>query len=227
MPEQVLSRAQRNQIFDITRREGVDPADFIWSARTKRRDEPVDILRHPPTKAHFEFSYRQQGGWWLEWWPQNEDGQRHTGVGDWGYALNHVADWLRIVHRDHDAPDMWAEAAKEKTITGATASSKYQEQFSPAELKQLETGLTDIEQYITATQPLDPAGKQAVQSRFAYLRAAAKRGLQKVDWLNIFVGQVVEMITAGLLDARFYAPLMAHATTALNAVFQFGLKLLK
>ena len=50
---------------------------------------------------------------------------------------------------------------------------------------------------------------------------------ERFDWLNIFVGQVVGMITEGLLKPSFYGPLMTHAGTALNAVFQFGIKLLQ
>jgi hypothetical protein len=37
---------------------------------------------------------------------------------------------------------------------------------------------------------------------------------------------MVGMVTAGVLDAKVYGPVMAQAAAILNAVFQFGLKLL-
>jgi hypothetical protein len=65
-----------------------------------------------------------------------------------------------------------------------------------------------------------------VRRRFTYLLDAAKAGARTIDWLNIFVAQIIALGTIGLLDARVYGPVMAHATAVLNAIFQFGLKLL-
>jgi len=114
-------------------------------------------------------------------------------------AHPHVAKWVHAVHDDHHAPDLWGEVAKERTISAAAERHEYEKPFSAAELKQLETALADIEFYITTTQPIDPPGKQKVRNRFAYLLDAAKKGARKVDWLNIFIAQIVALITTGVL----------------------------
>lgn len=137
-----------------------------------------------------------------------------------------MLDWIVAVNADYRAPDLWGEVAKEKTISGAADKAAYEKPFSAAELKLLETSLADIEHYITTTEPLDQAGQQEVHRRFSYLLDAAKKGARKIDWLNIFIAQIVTMIGAGALDARVYGPVMAHAAAAMNAIFQFGLKLL-
>jgi hypothetical protein len=66
-----------------------------------------------------------------------------------------------------------------------------------------------------------------VRGRFAYLLGAAKRGILKVDWLNLLVGQIVSLVTEGVLDASLWHPVMSHAHKILNGIFQFGVRLLK
>jgi len=220
MSEVKLSRTQRNEIFELIRRHNLDPEDFEWSSAQKSKE----VLRHRPTKSWFEWSEPGNGsGFWLSWWPHQ--GAGHSLSRDWEHAREVTWRWLAAVRADYEAPDLWSELAKGKSISSA-AKPEYAAQFTPAELKLLETGLADIERYVTTTQPLEPEQKEQVKRRFAYLRDAANAGVRKVDWLNIFVGQIVSMVTERLLDAKFYGPLMAHAGTALNAVFQFGLKMI-
>jgi len=225
MAQAVLSRSQRNDILDMIRRHTLDPVDFRWSEKTER-EEVTEILAHPSTGAYFEFGLWQHGGFWLAWWPSLSLSRQHTSAKNWLVALEIVSGWLNAVRADHEAPDLWGELAKERVIPAAAHSTEYEEKFSSAELTQLEAALADIERFIAATQPLDPPAKQQVQQRFAYLLDAARQGTRKVDWLNIFVGVIVGMVMEGLLNAAVYAPVMKHAMTVLNAVFQFGVKLL-
>lgn len=225
-PVPVLTRTQRNDILQEIRKAQLDPAVFEWSTEPKGNGIK-EVLTHPQTSARFEFSAHHGGGLWLVWWPNSARGEHFLSAHSWGDALSAVAGWLSVVHDDHLAPDLWGEITKEKTISGAANSADYQNSFSPGELKLLETGLADIEHYITTTQPLDPAGQDAVHKRFTYLLDAAKRGARKIDWINIFVGQLVGLVMLGLIDPKFYRPVMAHAATALNAVFHFGLKLIE
>jgi hypothetical protein len=167
-----------------------------------------------------------QDGWWLSWWP-DLGGSRYTSATSYQTALGIIGGWLARVRADHEAPDLWGEIKKGTAIPEAAQRTEYEKQFSAAELKQLEAALADIERYIATTQPLDPSGKQEVHKHFEYLLDAAKKGARKIDWLNVFVAQMVAMVVAGLLDPKVYGPVMAHAAQALNAIFQLGLKLLQ
>ena len=182
-------------------------------------------MSHAATGAFVTFS-ESDGGFWLRWWPSEQRSTLYGISKSWPEAMVNVRSWLGAVRRDHSAPDLWAEIAKGQAIPGAADSPEYRKKFSAEELKLLESGLADIGRYISTTQPLDPAAKQQVSKRFAYLLDAAKQGARKIDWLNIFVGQVVNMISNGLLGPEFYGSIMTHATMALNAVFQLGVKLL-
>jgi len=225
MPDQVLSRTQRNNIFEIIRGAGLDPADFEWSTIPDSDIGPKDVITHPPTGGVCEFTHYRDD-FWLDWWPSRGKGRMLQSASVWQDAIVYLVDWIAAIKEDHCAPDLWGEIAKEKTISAASVGHQYAQPFSPAELKQLESSLVDIEHYIATTQPLDPAQKTTLHLRFEYLLDAAKNTPRKVDWLNIFVAQMITLVTTGLLDPSVYGRVMAHAATALNAIFQFGLKLL-
>jgi hypothetical protein len=161
----ILSRAQRNDIFQMIGRAKLDPADFEWSTYGGG-DELKEVVSHRPTDGLCEFSIWDADGFWVHWWPSRQQSQRYEGSKTWPRAMEYVLDWLTAVTTDHHAPDLWGEVAKEKTISGAAEKAEYEKPFSAAELKLLETSLADIEHYITTTQPLDPARKQEVHRRF-------------------------------------------------------------
>jgi hypothetical protein len=222
----VLSRVQENEIFEAIRTRGMDPADFDWTIRRTSGDEYRRIT-YVPTQAHLEFSSYQGGGFWLSWAPILPSGRRYGPADTWNNARYMMAAWLDVVKQDHEAPDLWGALKAQRAITGETAQAEASKPFSPTELKLLEAGLDDIERYVITTQPLDPDGREHVKGRFRYLADAARSGARKIDWLNIFVGQMVSLVTEGVLQTSFYRPLMAHAAAALQSVFQFGLKLLQ
>ena len=225
MPVQVLSRTQRNDIFQLIRSAGLEPGDFTWATDTSET-EPKEILAHPPTEAFMEFSGWSDGGLWLHWWPQHGKSRAFEGVHNWHEGTQFVRVWLSAVKADHDVPDLCGRDRKQKVIPTAAERSEYQEPFAPDELKQLSTALDEIQRFILSAEPLDDLQRQAVEKRFVYLHEAAESGARKIDWLNIFVGQMVALVVAGVLDARVYGPLMSHAATVMNAIFQFGMKLL-
>ena len=98
--------------------------------------------------------------------------------------------------------------------------------FSAEEIKLLEQKLPEVEAYIEARQPLDAEQKKQLHTRFQYLLGAAKRGLGRIDWVNIFVGQMFQMATDGLVHSSAFGAVMSHAWTLLGAVVKVGMKYL-
>jgi hypothetical protein len=139
-----------------------------------------------------------------------------------------VAAWIEEVKDNHDAPDLWAEAAKARYVTDAAGDvGADNTPFTPAEIESLKPRLDEVEAYIESRQPLDEQQKRIVQGRFSYLLGAAKRGVGRIDWLNIFVGQVVEMVVEGVMKSSLYGDVMRYAGTTLSKVItQLGARLL-
>jgi hypothetical protein len=204
----------------------MDPSDFRWS-EGRQNNQPSLRITHAPTGSYFEFAHAPHSdGFWLSWSPMFTDGRRYAGAGDWFEAAGIVAQWCGQTKEDHDAPDLWGELSKQAAIPKVAGQGADSQPFTPDELRLLEAGLDDIEHFITSSQPLPPDAVATVHGRFQYLREAAKRGVRKVDWLNIFVGQMISLVAERILVSSFYQPLMAHAATALKTVFDFGLKLI-
>jgi two-component system, cell cycle response regulator DivK len=125
------------------------------------------------------------------------------------------------VEPGHDAPDLWRELAKSRVAADGSAPAVLMTPFSPGELAQLQAGLVDLEQLVVTTQPLTSGAQRALHGSFVYLREAAERGVLKIDWRNMFAGQVLAMVTSGVLSPKMYNPIMARAAEAMNAIFKF------
>ncbi len=224
MGQQVLSRTQRNDVFQLLLKHSLDPVEFQW-LDTSTRATVRETVKHTPTGSFVEVSHHD-GGFWITWWPGPTGAKVSETFPDWRTTLPTVRDWVAKVAQEHGAPDLWAEIAKQNALPEAAASTGYRTPFAADELQQLKTSLASIEHFITTNGRLDAASAQQIHERFAYLLDAAKITSRKIDWLNIFVGQMIGLVTAGLLDPKLYGSVMAHAATTLTSVFHFGIKLL-
>jgi hypothetical protein len=82
---------------------------------------------------------------WLSRWPVAQDGDKTIFVPTWLGARQVVDQWVFDVKQDHEAPDLWGELSKGKTIAAAASGSEHQKPFSTAELQQLQKGLAGLD----------------------------------------------------------------------------------
>jgi hypothetical protein len=222
----VLSRTQQNDVYEEAVKLGLDPLDFDLKTEDHGYGGPVETFTHRPTKSRIVLSV-PKADFYLQWWPAFAPGECIAAAYNWNTALVLVVKWLNVVKTNHDAPDLWAEARKARQLTDAAGQvTEANTPFSPAELELLKPKLDEVEAYIESRQPLDAEQKKIVRGRFQYLLGAAKRGLGRVDWLNIFVGQIFQMFADGVLNSSLYGEVMRHAVTALGSVIRLGSKLL-
>jgi hypothetical protein len=222
--EPVLTRVQENEIYAAITNAGLAPADFDHDMVEESYRGSVERFVHRPTRANFRVSSSDKS-LWLTFWPSQNRNYRSF-ADSWREVLPMVRSWLADVRTDHDAPDLWGEIRKARLEADASAHPELLQPFSAAERKQLEAGLDELEEFVVNAGPPDPSRTQAIRGRFAYIRGAASRAAAKIDWWNLFAGQVVGMVTEGLLSSTVYPTLMAHAKTAPMAVFKFTAPLL-
>ena len=117
----VLSKVQQNAIFDIAVKAGLNPADFAWTSENQQYRGLTDIITHRPTGARLDFSYNDDKTW-IQWWPKFHDGKTSYFEQRWALILATVHRWMAAVKQNHDAPDLWAEAAKERQLTDAAGN---------------------------------------------------------------------------------------------------------
>jgi hypothetical protein len=222
----VLSRTQQNSVYQVAEGVGLDPLDFDLTIAQQPHAGLAETFKHRPTQSYIEFSLSTDKIW-MPWWPAFGPGDRMHFVQNWTAAIETTVRWMRQVKADHDAPDLWAEAFKARQLTDAAGHTEGDNtRFTPAEIEIIKPKLDEIEAYIESRQPLDAQQKKIVRGRFQYLLDAAKRGLGRIDWINIFVGQTMQMFTDGVVNSSLYGEVMRHAWTALGSVIRIGSKLL-
>jgi hypothetical protein len=210
----------------------LEPSEFSWDQSESREYGSSaaefktlyhERLTHRPTQAFvsFQSASEDESQLHLHIWPGYGIEKRFT-TNRFDVSVHH---WIDRIRKNYVVPDLWAQVQAPQAIPDA-AHGKLVEPFTEAELKQLDIGLAEIEEYVLANQQLDPLGEATVRRRFKYLREAARRAGSKVDWLNLFMGTVFSLMAERVLDPAFYQPLMAHAATVLNNIFHLGLKLL-
>jgi hypothetical protein len=221
----VLSRVQQNDIFQIAQGAGLDPLEFDWSTANEPRRGLVETFRHRPTQCHMGFSSGDR--LWVNWWPRLPNGHDSLFCDRWNEVLPFVAAWIGSVKENHDAPDLWAEAAKARGLTDAVADTAADNTpFSAAEIEALKPQLNEVEAYIHARQPLNEGQTKTLHARFQYLLDAAKRGVGRIDWLNILVAQILSLFTNGTVHPSIYGDVMRHAFSAIGSVWQHAARLL-
>lgn len=222
----VLSRLQRNQIHEILTTQGLQASDCEWSSQ-KSAGTLIERLHHRPTAAHIAFSLHGSllG---MAWWPSVPGVSGSQGIFPWPMAAKYVEIWAGVVRRDDQAPDLWAEAAKAKEIPNAAGDfGADNSPFDVAEIELLKPQLDEIEAYVAATQPLTEPQRRELRQRFDYLLGSAKRKVGRIDWLNIFIAQIIQLVINQVLDGSRYGDVMQHAWQLLRSTaINFGSKLL-
>lgn len=222
----VMSRTQSNAFYQMAKDSGLDPADFSLTQEQQHFRGEVEVLKHLPTGSRFDISLSGEK-LQMSWWPKFTNGGTTFFAQNWPDAYGVARGWLQAVKRDHDAPDLWAEARKERRLSDAAGSvNEDNTPFTSEEIKLLEHSLPEVEAFIESRRALNETEKKTLRSRFKYLLSAAQRGIGRVDWVNIFVGQLVQFVTEGLLDSSAYGTAMSHAWTLLGGIIKGGAKLL-
>jgi hypothetical protein len=222
----VLSRTQQNDVYKLAEAQGLNPLEFDWKIELRPTRGLTEIFIHRPTQSRFDFSDSDEKIW-LSWWPKFVDGKSIHFAKAWQEAVAAVRLWITEVKKNDDAPDLWAEARKARQLTDAAADVGAENTpFNPAEIELLKPKLNEIEAYIQSQQPLDEQQKKTLHGRFQYLLGAAKRGVGRIDFLNIFVGQIFQLVTEGVLKSSIFGDVMRHAWTLVDSVIKVGSKLL-
>jgi len=224
----VLSRTQQNDVYQIVRRAGLDPVEFEQrNSNEGSLRRFVESLIHPPTQSWITFSAWRDGQFWIKWWPLFGSGDDEAYVKPWNNSFEIIQGWAHAVRSNHEAPELWAEARKARKIIDAAGDVEADNTpFNLAEIELMKPTLAEIEAYIESKQPLNDAQRRQLHGRFKYLLGAAKRGIGRIDWLNIFMAQLFQLFTDSVVHSSLFADVTRFASAALASVVNFGSKLL-
>ena len=128
LPSKGISRTHKNEVHQALATIGLDPSNFTWllaSSGAHRVDGNAFTVPRlsclSDQQCFFTFD-RQGGDYLLVFAPGvNKEESREVIKQGWPSVLTHVQAWASRVKAEVEAPDLWAESAKERQIVVAAA----------------------------------------------------------------------------------------------------------
>lgn len=205
MADYRLSTPQRNELYTIAERLGLDPATFDWTEEVGARGDRIHRILHPPTGAFLKIDWFSLygAGYLLDPWPQLEE--MHN-ASNWGTLRPLIQRWLSAVKAETDAPNLWAIAKQSRAWL--TSDVHENAPFTPDERNQIARHLRTIEEYTVKTYQLSEAHQAHVREQLGYLTEAAER-VGRFDWKNLAVSTFVNIVVTLGLDIEKIQKLLA------------------
>lgn len=215
-----LLRVQENQIYEVIRKIGLEPHNFDWTEELIYHDYYLcpRITYRPDNRFSFLFGFAADGRW-AKWLPPLDDIGTSERARSWKEMFRYFVLWLQALKRDVDAPDLWRALRAEQAITNAAQPQHDNRPFDERELRQLDAALAELRTYLETRHVQGGPERAQLTNRFQYLGEAARRGLGRIDWLNIFVAQMVAMVMGGVIPTTAYGDAMRLAAGLFRAVF--------
>jgi hypothetical protein len=161
----VLMQSQRNAIFEEIQRTGTDPTGFEWeSFEGGDGHADVDFLTHTSSGYHFGVSL-PTADFRVTFTPGfSTRSEEHDPIA-WSRVLEYVRIWLSALHRELEAPDLWAELEGEReALSGGAVAEVENTPFTSDEQGQIARQLEEAKHYVRHTYEL-PADHCANSTR--------------------------------------------------------------
>lgn len=183
-----LLKSQKNNIFEILRVAGLEPANFSWiDSVLQSTDRVTPRLKYLDGEYYFRFDMFE-GGHCCTFSPGEEEIVQWEKPGSWENQIHYVRVWIRCLKREIDAPDLWAEMEKYKTSVSIALPEQLLNEPIPAnEAEKISEQLSSLADKIEKQFELTNEQNQFVRSKLNYLAEAAKRQ-RSMDWAHTLIG---------------------------------------
>ena len=216
-----LQQFLKNEIFAVIRRAGLDPAEFDWTLRAQRQNSQ-EVLLHEPSGSYFDFIY-ENAQWAYVYEPGVDTPHRAGRAGTWPYELLEVNRWLGAVRREVETPDLWAELERERAVLARPSADDGQNTpFEARELEHISAQIGELKEYVRAAYDLNEAQQRELQARLDYVEGAARGWIGRVDWWNLFVGSLVNLVLTQIVPPGAVQALLVLAAHGLAGLFGGG-----
>ena len=193
-----LTKKERNEIFAIIERTGLELARFSWQTHTSNfvtryeehyyqavsghRSEPAEALvtSHEGREFSFTFERNDEGIFFASVEPHINLGHG-VRAQNWEGLLEAFSQWLEVIRYEIREPDFWSGLPHEAPLASIPDTYSTDEHFSPKEVLFLRERLKEIETFILETSSVRGARAIQVQQTFVYLR---KRPRPQTNWIG-------------------------------------------
>jgi hypothetical protein len=189
MAEIKLLKSQKNSVFEIVRKNDLDPTNFSWEKIKSLRDPSITVnqLNHIQSDFFFTFDYSFQS----TFSPGEQTLVEQRTNENWNGQINQFSKWVGFFRREYEAPDLWKLLETETELPEATQKEDNQP-FSDKEKQEISSALEEVKKYLTDVQGIDLT---LVEPRIKYLEDAKDR-LGRKDWINILYSTIMTIVIA-------------------------------
>jgi hypothetical protein len=216
----VLTRRERNDIFEALNDKGVDPA------RCKLR------LKHEPDSGTIEIRDVLTRSWFRFTLLLTEyglaynvpDGPAAAGyeVKQWGNVLEQLEYWASEVAYVTSTPDLWAELQQmPEVLTAAQAADASNASFTPDEQAGIGRHIDEIKQLVREQFELTSEQLAAIDQRLDDGKESSKR-LGRKDWLMAFYGGLISTVMTDEIPPHVIQTIVSTVVSGISHLFGIG-----
>jgi hypothetical protein len=204
----------QNRVVEAMGQLGLDgPPAFEWTDYTPGITVQGERIVHVPTRSHFQYYVPVAStSIWCEWAPATGNGTQRQGhvTGD-AALVEQIKEWLRVVKREYEAPNLW-EALRGESALITDAAVEGELYFTPDEQRRLAERIDQLEVQIKALAPQATQEQRVhVHVTLQHAKDAATR-VSRIDWKSIFVGKLLDIVVTLGLEPQKAQQLLHFAT---------------
>src|SRR5439155_3642540 len=198
MSDLTLLNTQKQQIFDLIKKAGLDPFHFEWGVepiyRAGQLQHRYSIIR---SKLKPDFSFTFPPGMAGAYNPISSPGrgQRKSALGNlpWEGCLIPVQQWALMVEQELKTPAPWAALPKLATTADLVVSpATVNTPFSYRDVEQIRSGLAEIRDLFLNTSRHSAENDAIIRTQLEGLEKASQQ-MGRRDWVNLAIGTVITL----------------------------------
>jgi hypothetical protein len=199
---EILSKGQRNALFDAVVESGLFADDFSYESRPGESTNIADsvIITHNATGSQFSISHHRRDFDLFSaqsrigddpWLPSTERAAFGNSLDKARSWSNGVAEWMKT-------PDLWKSVSGRRRIPGQLAPDSANIPFTAQEQKAISDQLRAISESIKKTYELTTEQSTRLDEKFEEAEKASRR-MGRKDWGLLFGGAVFSLILSDVI----------------------------
>lgn len=218
-----LLKKQKNDLYKLLRKSGLNPNDFEWiDIENRRNDKSLAGLIFKDNSYFFHFgTILGSGKYDIAYSPASNKLLYRDFDCYWKGLIDGFQAWILALVSELETPDLW-EISKSDTVL-IEQNDNDNDQFAPEEIKKIESHLGEIAAYIKSTIRTSDEQQESVDNKLNYLVDAAKRQTKR-DWKNLAFSVLIQIIIALSVNQETGNDILRFASSILKDIFVSGVK---
>jgi hypothetical protein len=219
----LLTKRQRNAIFETLAANGLDPASCALQDPASRA-ATVASLRHEASGSSFTLwpDHDQAGKYGASMSVGSADFGRRSAC-DWQELMGSLVGWAKEIRYETETPDLWAELQQVPEILAAAQSAEQTNTpFTPDQQADVSRRIDQVKDIVRRENPeLTAEQRSAIEETLNEIKEATTRVGRK-DWVMLANGALLGLIVNDLVPPHVVQGMFSLLITGIGHIFGFG-----